>query len=135
MSRDQFERDLKEYLKARKKATSFNIKDFIDEIIKKTKRTVRIPESIQVYGEKEKKEAQEAVKEGLFNKMFKKGPVSEELIHVKMKAEDAVDDLKEMAKISLNMIRKLPDEYLRTFKESDDFGKLKILLKKHELIK
>lgn len=44
-------------------------------------------------------------------------------------------DIKEVAKIALGVIRQLPDEELKRFKQSADFEILKEILKRYELIK
>jgi hypothetical protein len=94
---------------------------------------VELPEEVEVYHEEAPKPAP---KEHILTKFFKKEePVQEELLRTKMQAEDAVTDMKEIAKIALSMIKQLPDEQLRTFKQSPDFDKMKSILKKHELIK
>ncbi len=129
MSRE-FEKDMEEYLRARKKA-GFNIKEILKGLFpKKQPERVELHEEVEVYEE-------EAPKESVITKLFKKKeePPHEELLRAKMQADDAVADMKEIAKIALSMIKQLPDEQLRAFKNSPDFEKLKTILKKHELIK
>lgn len=46
-----------------------------------------------------------------------------------------LDDMKEVAKIALNIIKMLPPEKIITFKSSEQFSKLKDILSKHKLIK
>jgi hypothetical protein len=132
MSRDEFERDLKEYLRARKRA-SFDFKALLQNLIPKKREAVEIPEEVEVYDEEAPAPKR---KEHVLTKFFKKEePVNEELARTKMQAEDALGDMKEIAKIALGMIKQLPDEQLREFKQSTDFEKMKTILKKHELIK
>ncbi len=134
MSRDEFERDMKEYLRARKRA-GFDIKAFLQNLLPKKKEAVELPEEIEVYHE-ETEHAKPQRKEHVLTKFFKKEePVHEELVRTQMQADDALTDMKEIAKIALGMIKQLPDEQLRTFKQSPDFEKMKTILKKHELIK
>lgn len=131
MSREEFERDMREYLRARKRA-GFNLKAFIQDLLPKRRPEVELPQEVEVYDE----EVAPAPKEGVLSKIFKKeGPVHEELLRTKMQAEDAITDMKEIAKIALSAIKQMPDEQLRTFKQSPDFEKMKVILKKHELIK
>ncbi len=133
MARDEFERDMHEYLRARRRA-GLNIKEILKGLIPKRKpEKIEMPEEIEVYDEKE--EAPKAPKEGVFAKMFKKEPAQEEIMQAQMQVEDTITDMKEVSKITLNMIRQLPDEELRKFKQSPDFERLKNILKKHELIK
>ena len=51
------------------------------------------------------------------------------------KENEAPTELKELAKISLGVIRQLSDEELKLFKQSPEFEKIKEILKKHELIR
>ncbi len=131
MSRE-FEKDMEEYLRARKRA-GFNIQEILKNLFpKKQPEHVELHEEVEVYHEN----APKPKKDGVLTKFFKKEePSNEELIRTKMQAEDAVADLKEISKITLNMIRKLPDEHLKEFRQSADFDRMKIILKKHELIK
>jgi hypothetical protein len=130
MSRDDFERDMREYISARKRAR-FNIKTFLQDILPKMpKKAQPMPEEVEVYTEKP---IQEQPKESILTKWFKKE--TEELTCTKMEAEDTKTDLKEMARITLGMIKQLPDQQLKDIKQSSDFEKLKTILKKHDLIK
>ena len=91
-----------------------------------------MPEEVEVYEE----EAKQGPKEGMLAKLFKKEePLNEELLQTRMQAEDLTEDMKEISKIALSVVKQLPDEQLRAFKESPDFEKLKVILKKHDLIK
>lgn len=44
-------------------------------------------------------------------------------------------DMKELCRIMLDMAKKLPDDELKEFKSSDDFSKMKGILRKHQVIK
>ena len=46
-----------------------------------------------------------------------------------------MQDLKEIAKIALFVIKQLPPEQLQEFKNSSDFADLKQILQKYRLIK
>lgn len=136
MGKDEISRDLDDYLRARKKSTISitNLLDSINDKIKKFKTSkpkVDMPEEVEVYDQPIPKEP----KKPFYHKFFNKENVDEELIRARMQAQDAIDDIKEISKISLKMIKELPDEHLRKFKESPEFEKLKTILKKHELIK
>jgi len=132
MARDEFERDMSDYLRARRRAKGLDIKGVLDKLLKKVPR-VKMPEEVEVYHGDEKKE--EPPKESMIAKIFKREPAGEEIQRTKMEAEDAIADMKEISKVVLNMIRHLPDDQIKKFKQSDDFEKLKTILKKHELIK
>lgn len=132
MHKEEFEREMEEYLHARKRA-GFNIKTFFQDLLPKKKHEkVEMPEEVEVYEE----EAKQPPKEGMIAKLFKKEePLNEELLRTKMQVEDMTGDMKEISKIALSVVKQLPDEQLRAFKESPDFEKLKVILKKHDLIK
>ena len=125
----EFERDMEDYLRARRRPV-FDIKKILDKFVNRPKK-VDMPEEVEVYHEKE----EPPKKESLLFKLFKKELPEEEVQRAKMQADDAVSDMKEVSKITLNMIRQLPDEELKKFKESSDFETMKNILKKHELIK
>lgn len=131
MHKEEFERDMEEYLRARKKA-GFNLKDLLKKFMPEKKKEVELPEEVEVYEEEAKTEP----KEGMLAKLFKKEePLNEELLRTRMQVEDMSSDMKEISKIALSVVKQLPDEQLRTFKESPDFDKLKTILKKHDLIR
>ena len=132
MHKAEFDREMEEYLQARKKA-GFNLKEFLQKLLPKEKpKKIELPEEVIVYEEETTTEP----KEGMLAKLFKKEePKSEELLRTKMQAEDLTTDMKEISKIALGVVKQLPDEQLRQFKQSPDFEKLKTILKKHDLIK
>ncbi|MBW2969938.1 hypothetical protein KY309_02675 [Candidatus Woesearchaeota archaeon] len=131
-----FDHEMEEYIGARRRA-SFNVKGFIQEILKKIEKKrpkFELHEEVEVYEEDNK--AEKPQKEGILQKIFKKEePAGEELIRTKMQLEDTITDIKEISKIALSAVKQLPDEQLRTFKQSPEFERLKVVLKKHELIK
>ena len=132
MARDDFQRDMGEYLRTRKRA-GFNIKTFIQDFLPKKRPEAEMPEEVEVYHADDKPKPK---KENRLKKWFnKQEPPTEELLRTQMQAEDAITDLKEMAKITLGIVKQLPDEQLREIKQSSDFERMKTLLKKHELIK
>lgn len=128
MRKDDFEKDLDDYLRTRNRAR--NVKDFITTILDKLKPQpkpdVELPEDIEVYGHHPTPESKPSTHDE---------PLNEQLLRTEMQAKDAVNDMKEIARISLKMIKDLPDDVLRTFKESPEFSRLKTILKKHDLIK
>ncbi|RJQ19033.1 hypothetical protein C4580_05635 [Candidatus Woesearchaeota archaeon] len=130
MARGEFEKDLDEYLHARKRS-GINIKALLDRLTPKPKpKPIAIPEQVEVY------DKQSEPKENFVQKLFKREQKQDaSLLQAELRAEDAISDMKEMAKISLGMLRQLPDDQLKTFKNSSDFERLKVILKKHELIK
>jgi len=131
MARDEFDRDLEEYLHARRRS-GLDLKGLLSRIVPKKKERPQLPEQVEIY-EEPKEEPQ--VKAPFFARFLGKSASKDELVQSQMQAEDAVSDMKEVAKIALGMIRNLPSEQLRSFKQSSDFERLKLILKKHELIK
>jgi hypothetical protein len=133
----EFEKDMEEYIRARKRAgINFkNIKEFVQNILPKKKLPdhIELHEEVEVYHEK----AQPVRKDSMLTKFFQKKeePTNEELLRARMAVEDTAADIKEISKITLNMIRQLPDEELKKFRQSPDFDKMKAILRKHELIK
>lgn len=120
----EFDKELDDYLSARRRT---NIKGFIKDIFKPTEKKVEIPEDVEVYQSGE-------AKEPLIKRMFSKKE-NDEAIAAKVEAEDAVADMKEIAKIALVAIKELPDDRLASFKKGAEFDRLKELLKKHDLIR
>jgi len=118
---------------------------------------VNMPAEVETYEEKisiKPKSKQELIEEyspekqnvlnfilDKFSKLgwFKKPQVSEEEQEAQIKdivAKEMVQkDLREVSKIALMAIKKLPEEDMKEFKESSEFDNLKKILKKHDLIK
>jgi len=167
MSRDDFDRDLENYLHARRKGSGvrsfFNslfatapksrppaapreahVRDEVSRAIKEHKEetrqeTAKTQEYIEVKVQEEPEIKKEhAHSEGFFARFFgkKEEPVSTESnLITKKEKEEAVNDLKEVAKITLRAIQNCPDENVHKFKQSTDFLKLKTVLRKYDLIK
>jgi len=126
MGKGEFDRDMGDYLRARRRPS---IKDLIERVFPKKKKDVEMPEAVEVYHEGDKPQ------EKKFS-FFKKGEPSEEIIaRAEMRVEDTLTDMKETARIALSAVKQLPDEQLRNFKRSPEFERLKEILKKHDLIK
>ena len=122
MKSDDFDVELEKYLDARKRSRT-SIRDILARLW--PPRKVRDVEQSFV---SEKKSVIDLVKE------------KKEQVVAKFKSKDvsAIDhsaDIKEVAKIALRVIRRLPDEELKRFKESAEFEQLKEILRKHELIR
>ncbi|MEM3153998.1 MAG: hypothetical protein QW165_00320 [Candidatus Woesearchaeota archaeon] len=136
MSRE-FDKDMEEYLRARKRA-GINLKK-LNELVQKIIPKKKVPEHIELHEEVEvyhEKAPENKRKDSMLTKFFKREePPHEELMRMKMAVEDTKTDIKEISKITLNIIRQLPDEQLRQFRQSENFEKMKTILKKHELIK
>lgn len=160
MAKTEFDKELSTYLLRRKKSQIPDIVKWLKDLMPKpTPPTVQVklPEEIQTYEEKtkpqmkiEEETVQEYVPEQqnvlsfILDKLnrigIKKKPkATEEEQEAKIKdivvKEMAQKDLREIAKITLMAIKRLPEEDMKEFKESSEFGTLKKILKKHDLIK
>jgi hypothetical protein len=154
MVRGEFERELEDYIAQRRKAKIKFPKLFGST---KKKKMPELPPEIQKYDETTPAESPEVMpgeepeypeKKGLFTKVLESlGLVSaeekkqqpadvpaEEVQHMLVQDEKH-QDMKEVAKIALAVIKQLPPDELATFKSSPEFSRLKELLKKHQLIK
>ena len=60
--------------------------------------------------------------------------VGEEVTNV-VPSDELQTDMRNLAEISLGIIRRLPQRTLEDFKSSDDFGQFKEILRKHSIIK
>ncbi|RMD57678.1 hypothetical protein D6825_03275 [Candidatus Woesearchaeota archaeon] len=161
MARDQFDKDLEEYLHARRASKSF--RNYISSIMPNKRKTEGIKktasEALEDEQKVQKQEAKareehnqhsqedkasskkdkdalnsETKRESIFSRIFKKDE-SEKISELEDQKKQAVEDLKEVAKIALKAIKQLPEEDLRFFKTSPDFARLKSILEKHKLIK
>ena len=113
-----------------------------------------LPPEVQQYDESSPAEAVEPMpgdeeelqqSKGFFTKLFEtlglvtvEGQASEipqEEVQQMLVKDEVSQDMKEIAKIALMVIKQLPPEELSTFKASPEFARLKDLLKKHQLIK
>ena len=73
-------------------------------------------------------------KQGFFSRIF--GPKEDDApIDMSLASPDLHADMKEVARITLRVIKMLPPEQLDSFKRNPDFDRLKEILRKHSLIK
>ena len=139
--RRELDRDLESYLAARRRK-SFDLKGFFRGLMPKPSEKVEMPTQVEVYEEEAPTPTPSPIVEqkqeaGFLARLFAKDVAKkeEEITHAKIEAEEAITDMKEIAKVSLMIIKQLPDETLHTFKQSTEFARLKEILKKHGLIK
>lgn len=85
-----------------------------------------------------------APKKGWFSsmtsKLFGEQPeeaqdIPAEQVQSQVSSGDTSSDLKELARISLGVMKQMPGELIHDFKQSPDYDKFKTILKKHNLIK
>jgi len=159
----EFEKELDAYISARKKK-KLNVSGFIKKMMPKpSPGPVELPPEVQAYDQTESTEVPkienvdvvledeyEDEQKTFLQKFLEwarpnakeihfEGQEKEEYQEQKIKEmvgkEMVMQDLKATAKIALYVIKQLPPEQLREFKNSSDFSELKSILKKHELIK
>ncbi|MBN1645330.1 hypothetical protein JW851_04845 [Candidatus Woesearchaeota archaeon] len=161
MAKNEFDKEMCTYLTRRKKAEIPDILKWLKGLIPKPTPPpiqVNIPAEIETYEEKKiisKSESKQDVIEEytpenknvldfILGKLrnfgfFKKSSISEEEQEATIKdivAKEMIQkDLREVSKIALMAIKKLPEEDMKEFKESAEFDNLKKILKKHDLIK
>ncbi len=159
MTRGEFDRELEQYLAQRRKAKTKlpSIFDWFKKPKKKMSEPAMPPE-VHKYDEttpaeqpvetltEEQPEEPIAQQKGVFTKLLegmglvtieekKPDSMPEEEVQKMLADDDITQDTKEIAKIALSVIKRLPPEQLAEYKSSPEFGRLKELLKKHQLIK
>ena len=138
--REELDDDLSDYISARKRkkinfkkifAFSAEMRPYKEE---KLEMTVKAVENSTAAAKLEKE--YESEKAGWFGGLLasiglkKKEAPKEEFVE-----EPMIEDLRSMAKISMMVMRNLPQPVLADFKETPEFIKFKEILKKHNLIK
>ncbi len=158
MGKNEFDKELGTYLSRRKKAEMPDIIGWLKGFIPKPAPppvNVSMPAEIETYEEKQTKKPEikkEIVEEPVSKNVWtflmeklrsislpKKPQVNEEEQETKIRdivaKEMIYKDLREISKVALIAIKKLPEEDMKEFKESAEFESLKNILKKHDLIK
>jgi len=138
MVKGGFDKDLDDYLRARSKK-KVDIRGFIEKFKPKLEKKIELPEEVEVYDVNEAEAELPEKKEkdtNVFGWLFKKRKKADEDIEgLKFEVVSLTDDLKEVAKIALVAIKRLPDDRLAEFKKSSEFDKLKKILHERNLIK
>lgn len=80
-------------------------------------------------------ELNEHKKVGFFQRMFGNKKEEQEAEELDAFESEPDPDLKEISKITLDVLKKLDGDDLREFKESEDFARFKDILKRNNLIK
>jgi hypothetical protein len=154
MTRGEFEKELEQYIAQRKRA-KIRFPDVFGAFKRKKKMPEpELPPEVQKYEEGSPAELPEEMpgteeevveKKGAFTRLLESlGLVGKEKSASNLPAEEVqqmlvkdevTQDMKEIAKIALLVIKKLPPEQMSEFKSSAEFERLKELLRKHQLIK
>ncbi len=148
--RGEFEKELEQYLAHRRRA---KIKFPSLFTTKKKMPAPELPPEIQQYEEGSPAEPLEMMpgeepelpKPGFMTKLLqtlglvttdeKTPEIPQEQVQQMLVKDEVNQDMKEIAKIALLVIKQLPADQMGAFKSSPEFARLKELLKKHQLIK
>jgi hypothetical protein len=153
MTRGEFEKEMEYYIAQRRKAKG--IPGLFGGFKPKKKMEPELPPEVQKYDETTPAEIPETMpgeedypeKKGFFTRLLesmglvsaektdKPADVPTEEVQRMIAKDEVTQDFKEVAKIALNVVKQLPDDRLTGFKSSQEFVRLKELLKKHQLIK
>ena len=151
MTRGEFENDLDAYLRARR-SSNFSLKNWIgsfaprhetredgvsEQMVISEEAVLPLAKPVEQINSEQTTLENHSLSENIFTRIFGKKSVdsNEQVLHETLRADETLTDMKEVAKITLSMIRQLPDDQLRVFKQSPDFERLKVILRKNELIK
>jgi hypothetical protein len=154
MTRGEFEKELEQYISQRHRAR-IKFPDIFGAFKRKKKMPEpELPPEVQKYeegspaeipetmpGEEEEVEKKGALTRileslGLVGKGEKAtASVPAEEVQQMLVKDENMQDMKEIAKIALYVIKQLPPEKMSEFKSGSEFERLKELLRKHQLIK
>ncbi len=123
MATAELNKELERYLAERRRGPSIWKRIFGSKEAKP-----KLAPEIETY--EETKQSEEKVP--FWKKLFKKNEEEPEVVGFGPSLEE---DLKEVASIALKALKHLPPERLITFKSSEDFTRLKEILKRRNLIK
>lgn len=135
--RKQLRRDMDSYISSRKKESWSMFKKEPQPILHPTVHPYK-KEEPKVEQAQPMEQEYDAQKKGWFsgfmNKLFGE---EQEVIETPVQpvSHDAAADLKEIARISLGVMKQLSGDQIHEFKETSDYEKFKTILRKHNLIK
>lgn len=125
-----FDKDLDEYLSERsRKQFFFNMV----QTFKSKKPEVKLSPDVETYEAANAVKEDKPQKQGFFSRLF--SAENKEFVELHQDVQPTKDELKFVAQVALNKIKKMPSEELEVFKVSEEFQKFKEVLKRHELIK
>ena len=132
-SKLQFNKDLEEYISEKKKT---RILHNIMQSIKMESNKIKLNPALETYDAPAPKQIsspdEEKPKKGFLARLF--SPEEEEP-NMAEQLNAMRSDMKQLAKITLDVIKKMPPQEVASFKQSDDFAVLKEILRKNSLIK
>ncbi len=125
-----FDKDLDEYLSERsRKQFFFNMV----QTFKSKRPEVKLSPDVETYDAANAVKEEKPQKQGFFSRLF--STENKEFVEIHQEVQPTKDELKFVAQVALNKIKKMPSEELEVFKVSEEFQKFKEVLKRHELIK
>lgn len=138
--RKQIRRDMDSYLSQRKKGgwTLFKKSDpqpILHPAVQPYKKEEPNVEKLEQPMEQEYESQKKGWFSGFMDKLFGEETVEATEQVAAPVDTDAAADLKELARISLQVMKTMPGELIRDFKETADYEKFKTILRKHRLIK
>ncbi|MEM4259888.1 MAG: hypothetical protein QXG00_01495 [Candidatus Woesearchaeota archaeon] len=150
MDKDDFNKDLTDYIRNKKRKARGRLFNFFknkDRGVKKMtveeeKKEIEDMAELEREAEEleEEEEAIERQKEGLFRRLINKFKIANEAEEAKIIEEEELDheldeDTKKVLKMSYEWLKYMPETKLKEFKESDDFKIYKSVLTKYGLAK
>ncbi len=129
-SKTDFDSDLDDYLSQRSRKQFFSN---VVQTFRSKSPSIKLNPEIETYTEVEEAslESSSENKRGFFSRLFGREEATVEFREV----GPTKDELKFVAQLALDHIKKLPADEVELFKVSAEFEKLKEVLKRHSLIK
>ncbi|HSU72605.1 MAG TPA: hypothetical protein VLJ21_02035 [Candidatus Binatia bacterium] len=135
--RKQLRRDMDSYLSQRKKGGWSLFKKSepaLHPTVQPYKKEEPKVEQLQPMEQEYESQSKKGWFSGFMNKLF--GEETQEMpVEESMPVSDTSADLKELARIALQVMKQMPGDQIRDFKETPDYEKFKNILRKHKLIK
>ncbi|MBI2565167.1 hypothetical protein HYV79_04245 [Candidatus Woesearchaeota archaeon] len=142
MSRLEFDRELEEYISERRRAGVFN--NLLTGWKSKTQSSVDLNPAIETYSDSietndHQLQATEQVQSnGFFSRLLSRKSTVKQEENERVVVEEINpirEDLRQVSKITIEVLKKLSHTELEKFKNSEEFILLKMLLRKNKLIK
>ncbi len=130
--RRQLRRDMDSYLSQRRKSDW----SFFKPTLHPTVRPYKNKEADTVVSEMIDEQPKKGWFSGMVDKLFGAEEAPEDVSEVQSQVSSTdATDLKEIARISIIVMKQLPGDAIHDFKQTPDYDKFKDILRKHQLIK
>ncbi|MBI4145184.1 hypothetical protein HY493_03180 [Candidatus Woesearchaeota archaeon] len=140
--RKQLRREMDTYISQRRKSEGWSMfKKQAQPALHPTVQPYKKEEPMQAPVETEYEQSKKGWFSGFMNKLFGEEQPSEDVPQSEAQSqmapshEETINDLKEIARISLGVMKQMPGEAVREFKATPDYEKFKDILRKHKLIR